>query len=147
MIRLSIQARQALARLLLPVLIVASLGLMLLGRASPGVAEHARTALSDTLAPIDGVLAVPLHAVRDTAEAVREVFTLRDENLSLRAENARLRRWYDVAMALDAGGGVDWPLPVLINGGGRRCSRRCGAARQCTCSVQAFEARAPTRVT
>src|SRR5271170_5667496 len=70
MIRLSIQARQALARLTLPVLIVASLAMILLGRAAP----------SD----------------------VARVFSLRAENEALRQENGRLRRWYDVAMALDA---------------------------------------------
>ena len=42
MIRLSIQARQALARLTLPVLIVASFGLMLLGKADTLLAERAR---------------------------------------------------------------------------------------------------------
>ena len=52
MIRLSIQARQALARLTLPVLIVASFGLMLLGKADTVLAERARMALADGLAPI-----------------------------------------------------------------------------------------------
>ena len=42
MIRLSIQARQALARLTLPVLIVASFALMLLGKADALLAERAR---------------------------------------------------------------------------------------------------------
>lgn len=102
MIRLSIQARQALARLTLPVLIVLSLALMLLGRASPGVPEHARTAVSDALAPLYGALALPLNAARDAIADLRDSFSLRGENAALRAENARLRRWYDVAMALDA---------------------------------------------
>ena len=102
MIRLSIQARQALARLTLPVLIVMSLALILLGRASPLVPERARTTLSDTMAPIYGVLAVPLDAARNLAADIGDSFFLRHENARLRAENDRLRRWYDVAMALDA---------------------------------------------
>jgi rod shape-determining protein MreC len=101
-IRLSIQARQALARLTLPVLIVASMGLMLLGRASPLVPERARTALSDALAPLYLAVDTPLSAVRDAAQSVRELFLLRSENAQLRLENTRLRHWYDVAMALDA---------------------------------------------
>jgi hypothetical protein len=52
MLRLSIQARQALARLTLPVLIAAAFGLMLLGKADTVLAERARMALADTLAPI-----------------------------------------------------------------------------------------------
>ena len=46
----------------------------------------------------------------------------------------------------EAGGGVVGPVPLLMKSGGRS-SRRCGAARQCTCSVQALEPRVPTRVT
>ncbi len=102
MIRLSIQARQALARLTLPVLIIVSLGLMLLGRASPMVPERARTALSDALAPLYLIVDAPLSAVRDAAQSVRGMFALRSENERLRLENTRLRHWYDVAMALDA---------------------------------------------
>jgi rod shape-determining protein MreC len=102
LIRLSIQARQALARLTLPVLIIVSLGLMLLGRASPMVPERARTALSDALAPLYLIVDAPLSAVRDAAQSVRGMFALRSENERLRLENTRLRHWYDVAMALDA---------------------------------------------
>jgi rod shape-determining protein MreC len=101
-LRLSIQARQAIARLTLPVLIVLSLAIMLVGRASPYVPERVRTALSDALAPIYAVLAVPVDSARDAASDIADVFILRSENERLRAENERLRRWYDVAMALDA---------------------------------------------
>ena len=102
MIRLSIQARQAIARLTLPVLILASLGLILLSRASPVVGERARTTLSDALAPLYGVLDVPFSVVRTMGADIADTFTLRAENARLRQENGRLRRWYDVAMALDA---------------------------------------------
>jgi len=101
-IRLSIQARQALARLTLPVLIVFSLALMLLGRATPLVPERARISLSDALAPIYAVIDAPILAVRASVRSVREVVDLRSENERLRRENDRLRHWYDVAMALDA---------------------------------------------
>ncbi len=102
MIRLSIQARQALARLTLPVLIVASLALMLLGRATPLVPERARVTLSDALAPIYAVVDVPLRTVRGVIRATSETVSLRRDNERLRLENERLRHWYDVAMALDA---------------------------------------------
>ena len=102
MINLSIQARQALARLTLPVLIVAALALMLLGRATPLVPERARISLSDALAPIYALVDAPLRAVRTGARTVRETLQLSAENNRLRTENERLRHWYDVAMALDA---------------------------------------------
>lgn len=102
MIRLSIQARQALARLTLPVLIAASLALMLLGRATPLVPERARISLSDALAPLYAVVNAPLHTLRTGARALRETLSLRSANDRLRLENERLRHWYDIAMALDA---------------------------------------------
>ena len=52
MIRLSVPFRQALAKLTLPTLILASFGLMLLGKADALLAERARMALADALAPI-----------------------------------------------------------------------------------------------
>jgi rod shape-determining protein MreC len=101
LISLSIQARQALARLTLPLLIVASLALVLLGRASPWMPERMRTALSDALAPIYGMIDTPISAIRNASGSVGNVFALRSENAELRQENERLRHWYDVAMALD----------------------------------------------
>jgi rod shape-determining protein MreC len=101
-IRLSIQARQAIARLTLPVLIVAALGLILLGRASPFVPERLRTRVSDALAPLYAIVDVPLSGLRQVVVESAAFLTLRGENETLRAENDRLRQWYDVAMALDA---------------------------------------------
>ena len=59
MIHLSIPVRQALAKLTLPVLIVAAFGLMLVGKADTLLAERARMALADALAPIMAVIAQP----------------------------------------------------------------------------------------
>jgi rod shape-determining protein MreC len=102
MIRVSVPLRQAIARLVLPVLIAASFGLMLLGKAETVIAERARVALADLLVPVYGVLSRPIGAVQDAIEAVRGLAELHAENARLREENARLRRWYDVAMALEA---------------------------------------------
>lgn len=102
MIRLSIQTRQALAKLTLPVLIAASFGLMLLGKADAVLAERARMALSDSLVPLYAVLAQPLDRVRSTLADLGELWTLREENQRLRAENTQLRRWQAIALALDA---------------------------------------------
>jgi rod shape-determining protein MreC len=101
-IRVSVPVRQAIARLILPVLIAASFGLMLLGKADTVIVERARVALTDLLVPVYGVLSRPVGAVRDAIEAVHGLARLHSENARLREENARLRRWYDVAMALEA---------------------------------------------
>ena len=102
MIRLSIQARQALAKLTLPVLIAASFGLMLLGKADALLAEHARMALADALAPIYAGLAEPLGGLRDTIAGATDLWDIQAENAQLRDENERLRRWQSIALALDA---------------------------------------------
>ncbi len=102
MIRLSIQARQALARLTLPLLIAASFGLMLLGRADAALAARARMALADALAPIYRMVAEPMAGMRQGVADLRGLVSLESETSRLRLENDRLRRWYAVAVALEA---------------------------------------------
>jgi rod shape-determining protein MreC len=102
MIHLSIQARQALAKLTLPVLIAASFGLMLLGKADALLADRARLAFADALAPIYAVLAAPLGDLRAGVADVADLWNMRGDNAHLRTENEELRRWQSVALALDA---------------------------------------------
>lgn len=102
MIRLSIATRQALAKLTLPVLIVVAFALMLLGKADTLLAERARMALADFLAPIYAFVAGPLGAIRASGTDVSNLIALTAENARLRQENERLRQWQSVALALDA---------------------------------------------
>ncbi len=101
MLRLSVQARQALAKLTLPVLIVASFGLMLVGKADTLLADRARIALADALAPIYAILDEPLGQIREAIHEAGDLWTIREENTRLRDENERLRRWQSIALALD----------------------------------------------
>ena len=60
MLRPSIQARHALSRLTLPVMVIAAFGLMLVGKVDTVLVERARTAVYDASAPIYAALAEPL---------------------------------------------------------------------------------------
>ena len=72
MLRPSIQARHALARLTLPVMVIASFGLMLVGKVDTILVERARMAVYDASAPIYAMLAEPLgrmnKAITDVVE-------------------------------------------------------------------------------
>jgi rod shape-determining protein MreC len=82
-------------------LAVASFGLMLLGKADTVVVERMRVAISDTVVPILDVMSRPAGAIADVVGAVRELATLRAENVRLREENANLMHWQTLARQLD----------------------------------------------
>ena len=100
MFRLSIQLRQALAKLTLPLLIGLGCGVMLLGQIDRRLAEQARIGVADAVAPFYALLAGPIDALRGMADEGTNLFAMAHEDARLRAENARLHRWYDVAVAL-----------------------------------------------
>ena len=102
MIRLSIPARQVLAKLTLPVLIAASFALLLVGKADTLLADRVRTALGDALAPIYVVLSEPLGQIRAAVTGFADLWDMQAENAQLREENARLRQWQATALTLDA---------------------------------------------
>ncbi|TCZ59892.1 rod shape-determining protein MreC [Roseicella aquatilis] len=102
MIRISIQLRQSLARLTLPVLIAAAFGTMLLGKADVVVVERARMGLADALAPIWSALQRPVAAARAAVRDLSDLAELRQENARLREENARLLGWQNLARTLEA---------------------------------------------
>src|SRR5258708_4813264 len=102
MIGPSIQARHALARLTLPVMVVASFGLMLVGKVDTIVVERVRIAVYDASAPVYAALAEPLGQMRKAAADIGALWGLRDENARLHEENERLRRWQAIALTLDA---------------------------------------------
>jgi rod shape-determining protein MreC len=72
-IRISMPLRQALSKLTLPVFMVASFGLMLLGKADALLAERARMAVADALSPLYAALAEPLSVVHRGIEGARHL--------------------------------------------------------------------------
>ena len=102
MIRLSVPFRQALSRLTLPVMLMASLGLVLIGRADQNVSMVLRAGLDDLLAPAYLIVSGPIEAAEHGTGVIGHLFELDSENAQLRAENANLLQWQGVAMALEA---------------------------------------------
>ncbi|MGH7043075.1 MAG: rod shape-determining protein MreC, partial [Acetobacteraceae bacterium] len=98
----SVPLRQALVKLTLPVLFVVSFGVVLLGRLDFMVAERARIALADALAPVYATLAGPLDDVRAGVAQITGLIALNADNARLQAENTRLRHWQAVALTLAA---------------------------------------------
>jgi rod shape-determining protein MreC len=101
-IRLSVPFRQAMSRLTLPVMLMFSLGLVLIGRADQNFAGHLRAGLDDFLAPAYLLVSGPIQAAEHGTGAIGHLFDLDSENAELRTENANLLQWQAVAMALEA---------------------------------------------
>ncbi len=102
MIRLSIPLRQILSRLTLPFMLMLSLGFVLIGRADQNFTDHLRSGLDDILAPAYMLVSRPIVAAENGTGALARLLSLDSENAALRRENARLRQWQEVAMALEA---------------------------------------------
>jgi rod shape-determining protein MreC len=94
--------RHALARLTLPVMVIAAFGLMLVGKVDTIVVERVRVAVYDASAPIFATLAEPLGRINKLTTEIVDLWGMREENARLRQENEQLRRWQGIALTLDA---------------------------------------------
>ncbi len=123
--RLAAPLRAALNRFAFASLIGACFLLLVIQRAEIQVLERLRVATVDFFAPAVDLLSSPVARVSVMAEDLRAVFTLRDENLLLKAEVERLRQWRDVAQRLDV---ENRSLRTLVNyappPGGRQITGR-----------------------
>lgn len=102
MIRLSVPLRQALSRLTLPVMLMISLAILLVGRADQSLSIRLRSGLDDFLAPAYALAGAPINALEHDGGAIGQLFALQTQNTELRAENTRLLQWQSVALALQA---------------------------------------------
>lgn len=83
-------------------LIVASVALMILGKADIVLIEHTRALVADALAPVLDAMARPASTVAQITENFHELANIRTENARLREENARLMHWQTVARRLES---------------------------------------------
>ena len=82
-------------------LVMASFALMLLGKADTALVERVRLTVGDAVAPVLDVMSRPAGTIAEVVSAVRELATLRAENVRLRDENAKLMHWQAAARQLD----------------------------------------------
>jgi rod shape-determining protein MreC len=102
MIRIASPLRAWIQRFPTFLLITASVGLIVLGKADTILIERARAALTDAAAPLLALLAGPASAVATLIDDVREIGTLRSDNIRLKAEQQQLLQWQEIAKQLDA---------------------------------------------
>jgi rod shape-determining protein MreC len=102
MIRLSPQMRAAIQRTTLPVLVLLTGAIIVLGKADQLLFNSLRTTVTDSVAPVLNALAQPLNAVGNVVDRAKMVVTTYQENVRLEAENARLLQWQQTALNLAA---------------------------------------------
>src|SRR5580704_17422944 len=102
MIRLSPQMRTAIRRTTLPILVLLSGAIVVLGKADQLLFNSLRTTMSDAVAPLLDALAQPLNAAGNVVDRAKMVGTTYQANVRLEAENARLLQWQQTALNLAA---------------------------------------------
>jgi len=93
-------ARKSNAQLPLVIVIALAIVLVLLGKAQSGLLDKARVHVTDMLAPMLEKVRAPVAGFGRWAGSVTEIFSVYEQNLKLKEENARLRQWRNVAIVL-----------------------------------------------
>src|SRR3954470_5702307 len=95
------QVRAAVQRFALGLLVLASFGAMLVGKADTVLVEHARVLALDLASPVLEAIARPVAVANRAIADLKEFASLREENGHLREENARLLAWQTAARRLE----------------------------------------------
>jgi rod shape-determining protein MreC len=89
-----------------PLLALAAIALLVLGRVNAPLLEQARTRTGDAMAPLLVIVQQPLARIRAGVAAASELLDVAGENARLRQENDRLKTWQATALKLEAQNGV-----------------------------------------
>jgi rod shape-determining protein MreC len=93
-------ARKSNAQLPLVIVIALAVVLVLLGKAQSGLFDQARMRVTDWMAPVLMKVRAPVQGFDRWMGSVSEIFSVYQQNLKLKEENARLRQWRNVAIVL-----------------------------------------------
>src|SRR5215469_16843015 len=75
--------------------------IVLLGRAQPVLFNRARSYFSDWTSPVLEAARVPVNTVGSWLGGIGDAFSVYQENIRLKQENARLRQWQNAALVLE----------------------------------------------
>lgn len=101
-LRLATPLRAWAQRFALFLLVGATFGVMMLGKADTVLIERARVAVTDAVAPILDAASRPVSSVNDALENARELVHVREENARLRQQLAELNHWQQDARTLQS---------------------------------------------
>ncbi|HJS44863.1 MAG TPA: rod shape-determining protein MreC [Rhizomicrobium sp.] len=93
-------ARKSNAQLPLLIVIALAVVLVLLGKAQSGLFDQARAHATDLMAPLLEKVRAPVAGFDRWIGSIGEIFSVYEQNLKLKDENARLRQWRNVAIVL-----------------------------------------------
>ncbi len=93
-------ARKSNAQLPLVIVIALAIVLVLLGKAQSGLFDQARARVTDWMAPALVKVRAPIQGFDRFVGSITEIFSVYEQNLKLKEENARLRQWRNVATVL-----------------------------------------------
>src|SRR5438067_5199471 len=93
-------ARRSNAQLPLVIVIALAVVLVLLGKAQGTLFDRVRAQLTDTMAPVLEKVRAPVAGFDRFTGSIGEIFSVYEQNLKLKEENARLRQWRNVAIVL-----------------------------------------------
>jgi rod shape-determining protein MreC len=87
----------------LPIALLAAfaIALILIGKAQSNLFDRARADVTDWAAPALQVVRAPVIGINHWFSSIGEIFSVYQENLRLKEENARLRQWRNTAVVLD----------------------------------------------
>ncbi len=100
--RLTSSVRSLAPRLIFLFWLSSAVVIMLFGKADPTVFERTRVVVVDVTAPMLDALSRPATTVAEIVREIRQLSVLRDENIILRQENARLQVWQNLAQKFEA---------------------------------------------
>jgi rod shape-determining protein MreC len=98
--RLAVPIKAISQRFVLPVLVLASVVMVVLGKADTLLFERVRVIFADIASPVLAIVSQPAAAVDRVVDRVQGAITLYSENDQLRRDNARLLQWQNVAQGL-----------------------------------------------